>query len=287
MPAYDKMRNPCVSGGASVNCTCSDDRVVSHSLDRGDGSYELTWRSQHSVSAATFNRRPCGHIADPKADDLLRAPLSFALAGLVRGGHPHRPGAHSRLPLCPAARLRRPRHEPYQRRVSRPCQAPGWHQAPAPQPLSPPAVNCGPPPEHMHLAGAPRSGRARRWPRPLEPRGQGRRSQRGRSGAPNPGRRTRLNLAAGLPRHLLSSTSLLNPPTSSSDSSTRPGAHPAASSMFVPGSSTTALTTSPLRTAPCPLERTSCPLATRTRATCGAPIGPITMWAPGMTTSMR
>lgn len=48
MPTYDRMRNRCVSGGGNVRCTCIDDSVQTSTIDNGDGTYELTWRAEHS-----------------------------------------------------------------------------------------------------------------------------------------------------------------------------------------------------------------------------------------------
>ena len=48
LPTYDRMRNRCVSGGGNVRCTCIDDSVQTSTIDNGDGTYELTWRAEHS-----------------------------------------------------------------------------------------------------------------------------------------------------------------------------------------------------------------------------------------------
>jgi hypothetical protein len=39
------MRNACVSGGAKLKCTCAEAGVECETIDHGDGSYELMWRS--------------------------------------------------------------------------------------------------------------------------------------------------------------------------------------------------------------------------------------------------
>ena len=46
--AADIMGNVCKRGGATVACTCADERVKSECMDNDDGTYELVWRSTAS-----------------------------------------------------------------------------------------------------------------------------------------------------------------------------------------------------------------------------------------------
>jgi len=48
IPAFDKMHNACVSGGARFECTCTDVHVACSTIDLGNGTYELMWRSEVS-----------------------------------------------------------------------------------------------------------------------------------------------------------------------------------------------------------------------------------------------
>lgn len=47
------MGNRCVEGNAPLECSAAAGYIVSHTLDNGDGTYTMTWRTERAVSWTT------------------------------------------------------------------------------------------------------------------------------------------------------------------------------------------------------------------------------------------
>lgn len=82
----DRMGNDCIIGGGAVTCPCPHEGIVAQCVDRGDGSYEITWTSTRTGSFDVAVKVDDVHVVNSPMPIRLKSTIPDYAKTIVEGG---------------------------------------------------------------------------------------------------------------------------------------------------------------------------------------------------------